>query len=615
VPGSARQGASNWASSTTSRSQIDLRLAPPDQPLNADDYAGRSHVVSLTRLYDIKSVSRQGMLNFVNCAMADSFMHRKLGAHDIIAGFDLNCTRVAVDLASGQLVWDRHYEEFLRSRQLRIAMMHTPWHTFLRLAKKSEELPGVYVDFEAAAQACVGVVHSPLLSHLSNHREVSLLFGQKHLEQAEATRDIWTPYFALEPRLLARPAGHWSWSAPDTLTAGSILEKTATLYTMSPRGPLEPHLQERCDRLGRAVVFHASSTLAEARRTVSAGATRKLQEVRQSRALVQEADRSKPRDFVLLCADTFGTGYVEGQALPSVAGKVAAWLAKHGLFKDHFFGLRLAEQHARMQDITQVARDFGASHYQGDSEHALGVLELTATTADLQSRAAMLALLDADHRDAMTSFANTPLQLPAQLPDRFAGFTVTEMRRPYDLSCEGREMHHCVGGYSHAVRRGSSRILSVKYKTHRTSPFCSTVELSARFRKDGTINGKLHLAQNFTHSNKPPNAENQALVEFLRDYLEFAGAAAAGSAVARAEEALDVQVALQHKAESAAVDVARLEAQLKAARSARKRTLKELAEATRQATMYALLAETGEEREARQALTSARRRACPQLLC
>lgn len=584
APGSKRLGAENWATPTAFRSEIELRLHARE-----DDYNGMAAIVQLTRLYGIKSVSRQGMLNFVNCTMADGHMHRRLTAQDVIAGFDLNCTRVAVDLATGRLAWDRHYEQFLHSRQLRIVMMHTPWHTFLRLAKKSEELPDVYVDFAAAAEACAGVVHSPLLLNLLHHKSVSLLFGKKHLEQAEATRSIWTPYFNLEARTLARPAaGHWR--AITKVPAGEVIEKCTTLYMLEPRDHLEPHLQERCDKLGAAVVFHASRVLEEARRTVSAGAVVKLQDVRDCRELAKDPDPKKPRDFVLLCADAFGTGYVAGQALPAVADKVADWLSKHGLFKRHFFGLTLAEQHARMQTIAQLARDFGNEHYLGDTEHALGVLELTATTSELQSRETMLALLEADHREAMKPFANEPLKLPTRLPESFADFTVTEMRRPYDLTREGREMHHCVGGYSHAIQRGGSRILSVKYKTHRSSPFCSTVELTARFRKDGSANGRLRIAQNFTHSNKAPNEENQAFVEFLRDYLELACETTARDASQLAQAATAKRAALLVELETSRVTAAQLEAQLKAARSMRRRRSQELVEATREVALYTILA-------------------------
>ena len=215
---------------------------------------------------------------------------------------------------------------------------------------------------------------------------------------------------------------------------------------------------------------------------------------------------------------------------------------------------------------------------------------MTATTSELQSRETMLALLEADHRDAMKPFANEPLKLPTRMPESFADFTVTEMRRPYDLTREGREMRHCVGGYSHAIQRGGSRILSVKYKTHRSSPFCSTVELTARFRKDGSTNGRLRIAQNFTHSNKAPNAENQAFVEFLRDYLMQSATAASAEDVHLAQAARAKQAALQAEYDATRAAITQLEIQIHEARFARRRLRQELADAKREAASYRFVA-------------------------
>lgn len=588
APGTHREGANNFATGTTSRSEMTLNLA--ERPETS--YGGMAAIVSLARLYSIKSVSRDDMLNFVQCTMADGYMDRRLRAHDVIAGFDLNCTRVAIDLATKELVWDHHYEQFLQSRQLRIAMMHTPWHTFLRLAKKSQELPDVYADFEAAAQACTSVSHNPFIHGVRHQDAVSTLFGKKHLAQAEATRSIWTPYFSLQTTVLARTERHSHWAEAADLKPGAVMDKSVTLHSLEPRGALDADLQERCDRTGYGIIFLASTLVDEARRTVSPSTVRKLEAIQECRPLMQPSE-PKRLDFVRYCADTLGTGYVAGQALPAVADKVAAWLDKHGLFKEKFFGLTLAQQSERMQTIAQLARDYGALHYDGDAEHAFGVLELTATVTDLQSRETMLALLDLDRHQSMKPFDNKPLKLPVRLPALFADFTVTEMRMPFDLTREGREMRHCVGGYSHAVQRGGSRILSVKFKNHRTSPFCSTVELKARFRKDGTSTGRMRVAQNFTHGNKRPNDENRAFVEFLCDYLEMADKKADPLKTAQIAQAATVSEAqLREDAYANGNLVRQLETQLREARMERRRVTKKLANASRKAALYTLLAET-----------------------
>jgi hypothetical protein len=579
APASVRKNAEHWATSTAARQELELKVR--------DGYGAMEQVMELVRTYSIKSVVRQDMLNTVHCTMGNGFMARMLTAHHVISGFDLNCTRVAVDLATGQLAWDRHYEEFLRSRQLRIAMMHTPWHTFLRLAKKAEELPGVYVDFEAAAQACIAVANSNVLGLLEDHKAVGLLFGKKHLEQAEATRHAWTPYFTLEEQPMVQLA-RGGWELEADADGCALSGKRADLWTLTPTTENPRELQQRCDRLKKGVLFFAQKLVDESRRTKAQATFDKLGTLVAHR----NATAAKPgEDFVLKCALDFQTDYVAGQAEPAVSDKVHHWLAKHSLFKAHLYGLSLGEQHARIQEIAQLSREYGKLHYEGDTEQALGVLELQAMRADLDSREAMLALLDADRKQALTPFDIKPLPLPARLPAQFEGFTVTEMLKPLDLSREGREMHHCVGGYSHAVGTHKSRILSIKYRGQRNSKHCSTVELYGKFKKDSYAEMAIKIAQNRTVSNKDPSEENKRFVRFLCDYLAVVDELATASVVQLAADATQQASALQSEVANKERDVVWLQSQLTAARNEAKQLAKDEEQAARRARTLNLLLE------------------------
>lgn len=569
APDTRRKNKDQWATRTTARSDLDI--------VTKHGYSEMMQVLELTRTYTIKSVSRKDMLNVVHCSMADGFLRRRLSAHQVIAGFDINCTRVAVDLATGQLAWDKHYEQFLQSRQLRISMMHTPWHTFLRLAKKAKELPGVYVDFDAAAEACVAVANSGFLDRMLDDRAVSLLFGKKHLEQAEATRSDWAPYFSLQEKPMVQlERGSWEFEAE---SEGSTLSgKRAELWQLAPRGQLNPTLQSRCDKLEVGVLFFAPKVIDEARRKKSAHTFKKLGDLVADRVRQIE----KPHlDYVNACALHFGTDYVAGQALPAVADKVTAWLSKHGRFKKHLLGLSLDEQHARIQEISALAREYGKLHYEGDAEHALGVMETQAMTGDMQSREAILALLDKDRTEALQDLGATPLALPVKLPAVFADFTVTELLTGFELKREGRVMKHCVGGYSQAIRSGHSRILSIKYKDHTKSPHCSTMELCGSFKKDNYAEMNLRIGQNRTVLNKEPSPENKQLAEFLLGYLKVSDALATGTLpalTAKAETEHRSYVELESRLE---MESARLQQQLddvrKTLRNSRKE--KETAEA------------------------------------
>lgn len=508
VPGGPRQGSEGWATRMAGRGEVYMR--------EQSEYAGMEAALELKPLYAIKSVSRKGMLNFVNCSMHDKAQGsgRLTGAR-VLGGFDLNCTRVGVDLATGELVWDRHYEEFQRSRQLRIVMMHTPWHTFLRLAKKSEELPNVYVDFAAAAEACVAVAQSSAIRSLKASHNVSFLFGERMQERAEAARSIWTPYFNLDKTTLRQHGRHWAEDTPHMAEASPEC-KTVDLWGLSPRGELDSALQRRCDRLGDGVLFFAQKVVDESRRAKPGNASAKLAAVVASRTA---ASKNPAGDLVLFCADAFGTDYVQGQALPDIANKVGSWTSKHPGFQKHLVVMTLAEQYRLMQSISTVAREFGNQFFEGDSEHALGVLELRATRADLDDPEKMRELLRADHAANSTPFEVVPLPLPAAWPKQFEGFRVTELLTGRALQREGRQMHHCVGGYSSSIRSNQSRILSIKYLDERTTPNCSTVELRGQFQASATRDRTIRISQNRTLSNEEPSDQNKAFATYVADYL------------------------------------------------------------------------------------------------
>jgi hypothetical protein len=288
---------------------------------------------------------------------------------------------------------------------------------------------------------------------------------------------------------------------------------------------LNPVLQQRCDRLDEAVVFFAQKVIDDARRTKPGNAFAKLDALTNHR----QAALAKPdTDYVLMCARMFGTDYVQGQALPEVGDKVAAWLAKHGGFMRPLLGLSLAQQHQVMQDVIAISRDFGDLHYEGDAQAGLGVLELQARTADLFSKERMLDILTRDFALNGTPFEVKPLPLPKKLPARFKNFVIKELLTGNALRREGSDMHHCVGGYSSQIRNNQSRIVSIKHKDELNTPNCSTVEFRGQFHKDKFSEMGITIGQNRTLQNKSPSPRNQELANYLNDYLQVAELIAEG---------------------------------------------------------------------------------------
>ncbi len=497
------------ANATAMRSQLSMS--------NRQTYSGMALLLETVDTYGIASVSRQGMLNYVNCVMASGRFAHKLTVAQVISGFDLNCTRVGLDLETGLLHWDSHYEQFLASRQLRIAMMHTPYHTFLRLAKKAQELPGVYADMSQAAQACAGVARSKYVRQMLKDRDISLLFGSKHLELAQAHSSAWQGFFSLEQKDFRRKSAGavWNDTSPEEL-ANNPNDQVAKLWALTPRGDVDPALQARIDRLGKASLFFAGRVVEEACRRKSDQVYVKLDVLRDHRKVAAaNLGLEVNRDHVFQHLDLLGTSYVEGQALPAVSDKVESFLRKHSEFSGLLLGQTLAQQWATIQRLQKLVRRFCTEVVKVDSDAPWGVLETQASAVDLESDEKVWQLLLSDHERQSKPFDVAPLPMPG-LPARWAQeFVVEELLTPGELTREGAQMGHCVGGYAHSVRTGRCRI--VRIRNPRKPTQWSTVELVPHRSKKGK-QPVWEVGQHRARSNKAPAPVNEEILKFLLAY-------------------------------------------------------------------------------------------------
>lgn len=541
-------------------------------------YGGMAIVLSVADSYGIASVSRKDMLNHVFCYKANGQMTKPLTASEIIETFDINCTRVAVDLATGQLIWDRHYEEFLQSRQLRIAMVHTPWHTFLRLVKKSKELPGVYTDLEEAAQVCTAVSQAEDIQQLIRSKHISLMFGMKHAQQAQDFRADMEPFFSLNMHAHERSKGSSRWRAisEESLqeriakegpmarlrarvkpTFNSVIEKgfqdpfaaledfrrlnegkempsyedetSRLLWSMSSRGAIDAEVQQRVNKLGMGALFLAPRVIAQSRVPKKSRAYVKWNDfVQAQKAEFEDEGRNPMESFALQCAEIQGLDYTKGQALPTLAKQIDSYVKKHPRMSHCLATKSLSEQRDVIERVKNVCAKFVQDKPGMDGVAQQGVLENEARSADFDSEERLLAVLEEAYKRDGQPFELEALALPS-MPEPFKDFVVEELLSTYALREEGTTQHHCVGGYSSVVRANRSRILRIRHRSDRSA--WSTAELRVVKRagtksNDDDSRGSLKdkeftLGQHFAALNKPVDKRNAELLKFVMAVLNL----------------------------------------------------------------------------------------------
>lgn len=468
-----------------------------------DGYSGMKAYLALMGTYNIESVSRKDMLNFVNCTAPQRELFDSITPQRIISGFDLNCVRVAVDLSNNLLYWDKHYAEFIASRQLKVVMMHTPWHTFGRFCKKLEELPSVFANTEQAALACSAFASSNAIQSLTRSGDVSLQFGQKYMDLMKKHMSAIEPYFSVESKT-------YEARGPKTKRSQDV-----TLYQFKVRSAVPFALQDRIDRLGVGSLFYTGVVIANELAATPARAQAKINTLKEARSESMTRQQQK-HDFVLNHLHMFGSDYVRGQAVPDVADKVTAFLRKHGKLRAPLFGLSLADQWTAVQRLKRLATEYGAQYWDNDSELAYGLLENLGLGIDFTNEDQLRSILDAEVHKETQPFETVALDLP-DFSSRYPNIILQELMTPGELRIEGKELVHCVGGYSPAVRSGRSRILRI-----RTGPnvsHWSTVELHRAARDEAT---EWVVAQHRGRKNKEPSPVNKQVLDHVMANLALA---------------------------------------------------------------------------------------------
>ena len=447
-----------------------IRLGLPVAAL--DEYCGLGMA---EYCFKILGATTDSALNYVWC----QFRERALTPSHIVYSFDLNAVEVALDLETRQLTWSRAFEFFLNTQELQVTSLGTPYRTLLRYFKKRDELKcygndQFVVDLVASWVEFSKPAIQPVLT--KKFRELALQYAPKMASTFTVDAD--------GSNLSMVESWVYLDGAEDVFSkAAGELNDVDSLCRLVPRMLYAHHLrQPENAKLALSAALKAA--------------------LHRANVTVEKSESSVSDDtfysVVHMSLELLGYEYLADHQTPKHFSLIDEELAKHGNLCSALFGLTLDEQYHCLRDLRKRAKKDGNSIY--------GLVESSALPLDMWNQT---------HRDMFferieKEEVQTELASPLLRSMEFNGYFIRELLTVRALKIEGKEMAHCVGGYSNAVCSGNSRILALSCGASRE--LRSTVEL-----KVDSVNKSISIRQHRGIANRIASAKN---VKVLKEYLE-----------------------------------------------------------------------------------------------
>jgi hypothetical protein len=383
--------------------------------------------VSQQSKYSVVKTMRDDMLNTV-------YYERGYAAGDesFLSTFDINAGQVGVDITSRRLMWTREFQRYLRTRQLEIVTLHTPYQSLIRYFKKREELEGTYGNDERMTEM-IGLAYAIATSPANGYdlREDESLrwrFGSAVADKLDGVMSDIRPNFDIvEERV-----------------------ENMSLYQLVPRFEVDSGIL-RVARRHRDIAHllpRLSRTLREQRR--------KAFSVRAEYVTTPAIELSAHPDFPDSMAQLVwlqkGDSTLECNVTVEQMQRLDAFVQQYGL-GGFFIGRTMQQCLEMLERLERKVRDHGIWFY--------GALRVARDYEE-----------DGDFFDPnwMDGFGEKQERLLQEhVVDRVTAFerkatlmAAVELCSRRELLEESVEMHHCVGTYSELLPTGGSRFFSVR---------------------------------------------------------------------------------------------------------------------------------------------------------
>lgn len=413
--------------------------------------------------YHVIKTSREGMLNEVFCEFKTTDPLKFLDT------FDINAVQACVDLSSGKLFWSPSFELFTKTRQLDVTTLHTPFHSLIRYFRKREELEGTYgnderiIEMLAAAYHLEVIGNAPLEGQLYEYKNMRWHFGQIYRNKLDAVANKILPHF----------------------TVVTEIKDDYPVTRLVPRFDVEKdllmpmHNKVHClPRLSRALrEKHTKGTQGRLNYLASGMGTPTLTRV---------------------FWESKGEDYVKGNVTPAQMAQMDKTTGTHALHHHFWKTETLGEQWEQFSLMKEEGYRRGLWVY-GALENAEAQAWTKESLASFLDEAALLL--------------GEKFKKPSMPTLNILGYLVRELVTGMDLVEEGAELHHCVGGYAEKVKKGYSRVLSMR-RGDSTAEWVTMELVKTGFG--------WNVAQNRGLQNRAASDEESAVAQTYANYTNLA---------------------------------------------------------------------------------------------
>ncbi|WP_042857926.1 PcfJ domain-containing protein [Dickeya sp. NCPPB 3274] len=427
---------------------------------------------SVTKSYDIVRSYREDLVNKVAyehlyCLGFDSPLQT------LLKGFDINCTQVGVDLATGQLGWIPAFADFVRSRQLLISNVQTPHHTALRWFKKRHELPGAYGHNEAAMELVSLMSYAKGLDGVQRRIERSNIrwrFGEKNAEL----------YLKFQHEL----AGYFD-----------LVREDSGFYFLDAKHQPDQVLINQAKRYPTRAIPQMFNELRAYRK---AAKTARVTQIYMQNSPGEKGSVGLQLASLYHLSDAYLTGNVD-------MGKLAeaqSFVRGHPLLVPSFWGLS-AESHIEETAAWKaLERRYGRwihGYVELKIMRSRGYENMSAYEWEVYIKEEHLKHI---HPEALL-IDRTRIELTS------GNYHCRELLTRAELFEEGETLHHCVGGYAGEVQDGRSRIFSIR---HPNKQLWSTLEA---YRYSDEVGSEWFIKQHFSFCNGSPHEDTKQMEDRL----------------------------------------------------------------------------------------------------